>query len=87
MVCRPLLRHTHVGGKGAMRHPLGRVARIGLLQHPIDLFERQTLGFGNEQVCVEEADGAEAAPDEEDFGTEVAFVGADHVGCDDCDDL
>ena len=70
-----------------MRHPLGRVASIGLLQHPIDLFERQTFGFGNEEVCVDEAGGAETTPDEEDFGTEIGFVDADHVGCDDCDDL
>lgn len=70
-----------------MRDPSGRGARVGLLQHAIDLLEGETLGFGHEEVGVDEADGAEGAPDEEDFGAEVALVLADHVRGDDGDDL
>lgn len=70
-----------------MRDPSGRGARVGLLQHAVDLLEGETLGFGHEEVGVDEADGAEAAPDEEDLGAEVALVLADHVRGDDGDDL
>ena len=70
-----------------MRDPLGRVPRRGFLKHTIDLLEGESLCFGDEDVRVDEAAKAEGAPDEEDFGAEVAFVGVDHVGCYDCDDL
>lgn len=70
-----------------MRHPSGRGAGVGLLQHAVDLLEREALSLRHEEVGVDEADGAEGAPDEEDFGAEVAFVRADHVRSDDGDDL
>ena len=70
-----------------MRHPLGRVARVGLLHHAVDLLEREALGLGHEEVGVHEADGAERAPDEEHLGAEVALVGSHHVWGDDTDDL
>ena len=70
-----------------MRHPFGRVAGRSLLEHAVDLFEREALGLGDEEVGVDEAADAEGAPDEEDFGAQVAFVCVDHVGGDDCDDL
>lgn len=70
-----------------MRHPLRRIPRVRLLQHAVDLFEGQALGFGDEHVGVDEAADAEGAPDEEDFGAEVALVRVDHVGGYDADDL
>ena len=70
-----------------MRDPLRTIPRRRLLQHSIHLFEGKPLGFGDEEVGVEEAADAEGAPDEEDFGAEVAFVGVDHVGGYYCDDL
>ena len=82
-----LLGETHLGGEGGVGNPSGGGARGRLLQHAVDLLERETFGFGHEEVGVDEADGAEGAPDEEDLGPEVAFVLADHVGSDDGDDL
>ena len=82
-----LVCETHLGREGAVRHPFGAVAWGGLLQHAVDLLEGETLGFGNEEVGVDEAGDAEGAPDEEDFGAKVALVGVHHVGCDDGDDL
>ena len=70
-----------------MRHPFSRIPRRRLLQHSIHLFQGQSFGFRNEEVGVEEAADAEGAPDEEDFGAEVAFVRVDHVGGYYCDDL
>ena len=87
MFRRPLVRHTHISREGTMRDPLAGVSGIGLLEHLIDLLERQALSLRNEEVGIHEAGGAEGAPDEEDLGAEVGFVGADHVGGDDCDDL
>lgn len=82
-----LVGHAHISSEGGVRHPLAGVARGGLLEHAVDLLERQALGFGNEEVAVHQADGAERAPDEEDLGAQVALGRADHVGGDDCDDL
>ena len=82
-----LISETHISREGGVRHPLAGVAGGGLLEHAVDLLEGETLGLGDEEVGVDEADGAEGAPDEEDFRAEVALVGADHVGGDDCDDL
>lgn len=82
LVCK-----THISGEGGVRHPFAGVSWGGLLEHAVDLLERKTLGLGDEEVGVHEADGAEGAPDEEDLGAEVAFGCADHVGGDDCDDL
>ena len=70
-----------------MRHPFARVARVRLLQHPVDLFEGQTLGLRHEHVGVDEGTRTERAPDEEDLGSKVTLVRVDHVGCDDGDDL
>jgi hypothetical protein len=47
--------------------------------HLVDLLEGEALGFRDEEEGVDEGGGAEAAPDEEDGGAEVALVGADHV--------
>lgn len=82
-----LIREAHLRREGAVRHPLGRVPRRRLFHHAVHLFERKTLGLWDEEVRVDERDGTEAAPDEEDFGAEVASVRVDHVGGDDGDDL
>jgi hypothetical protein len=68
------------------RAPLGRGPGGGLGHHLVDLLEGETLCLGDEEVGVDEGDGAEAAPDEEDGRLEVTLVGADHVGGDDGDD-
>jgi hypothetical protein len=78
--------HANLGGVGAVRLPLGRSARGGLLHHLVDLLEGQTLGLGDEEPGVHEGARAQASPDEEDGGLEVALVGADHVRGDDSDD-
>lgn len=83
----PLLRHTHLMRKCRVWHPLGRRAWRGLLKHAVDLLQRQAFGLGHEDVRVDEAAHAERAPEEEDAGAKVCFVGADEVGGDDGDDL
>ncbi len=69
-----------------MWDPLAAVARGRLLEHAIDLLETETLGLGDQEVRVDEAGGAQAAPEEEDLGAQVAVLGANHVGGDDADD-
>jgi hypothetical protein len=66
--------------------PLGRGPWAGLGHHLVDLLERQTLGLRNEEVGVDEGDGAETSPDEEHGRLEVTLVGTDHVRGDDGDD-
>ena len=78
---------THVGGEGAVWHPLGRVAGVGLLEHAVDLLEREALSLGNQEVRVDEAEEAERSPDEEDLGAKVCVLGTDHIWGDDGDDL
>jgi len=78
--------HAHLGGVGGVRLPLGRSARGGLLHHLVDLLEGQTLGLGDEEPGVDEGARAQASPDEEHGGLEVALVSADHVRGDDGDD-
>ena len=70
-----------------MRDPSTGVPWRGLLQHLIHLFEGQAFRFRHQQIRVDEAGGAEAAPEEENFGFEVALVFANEVGGDYCDDL
>jgi len=83
-----LLGQAHIGSEGAVRNPFAGGTRSGLFQHAVDLLEGEALGFWDEHVGVDEAGGAERAPDEEDAGPEVGFalVGADHVWGDDGDD-
>ena len=81
------LGETHLGGKGRVGLPAGRLARgAGLLHHAVDLLQRETLGFPHREVSVDEAEDAGRAPDEEDTRAEVALVGRDHVRSDDGDD-
>ena len=75
-----------LGGKSRGRAPLGRVTGRGLGQHLVDLLERETLRFRDEEDRVDEAAEARATPDEEDGRAHVAAVLADHVRGDDGDD-
>lgn len=72
-----------------MRHPFGRLARISLLQHLVDLFEREAFGFGHQEVCEQCRQDAERTPQEEHFGAQVSLTlfGSNEIGCDRCDDL
>ncbi len=72
-----------------MGYPSGGCARCALLQHLVDLFERETLGLWNKEVGKGQGDAAECAPHEEDFGTKVGIVllDSDEVGSDDSKDL
>ena len=76
----PLIRQAHLGRESAMGNPFAGGPSCSFFQHAVDLFEGEALGFGDEHVGVDEAADAEGAPDEEDFGAEVALVGVDHVG-------
>lgn len=67
--------------------PFRGCARRGLLHHLVDLLEGEALGFGDEEVGVDEGAGAERSPDEEDLCAQVAAILVDHVGSDDGDDL
>jgi hypothetical protein len=80
------LGHTHVLGKGGVGNPACRLARRGLLHHPVDLLEGKALGLPNEEVGVNEAAHAKGAPDEENLGLEVGLVGTNHIGGNDGND-
>lgn len=84
-----LLGHTHLSGVRGVRNPFGARSWCRLLQHAVDLLEGEALGLGNEDVCVDDAQEAEGAPEEEDLGAEIdtAAVGGGEVWGDDCDDL
>ena len=82
-----LVRQAHLAGKRGVRDPLATVPGGGLFHHAIDLFQRQALGLGDEEIRVDPAAHAERAPDEEDLGTQVATIRVDHVGRNDGDDL
>ena len=77
---------TGLSSEGGVRLPLGGSAGGSLLHHLVDLLERETLGLGDEQVGVDEGQGAETAPDEEDGRLHVASVLANHVGGNDGND-
>ena len=84
-----LLSEMHFLSEGGVGLPFGRGAWAALFQHLVDLFEGQTLGFGNKEVDEEERNAAKTAPHEEDVGAEVGVVllRADQVGSDDGNDL
>ena len=50
------------------------------------MLEGQALSLRDKEVGIDDAGRAKGTPDEEDLWTQVAFVLADHVGCDDGDD-
>lgn len=72
-----------------MRLPLRTGPRRRLLEHFINLLERQALHFRYEEVRECHRENAEGAPEEENFGSEVcvSFLGAYEVRGDDSDDL
>lgn len=76
---RNFVGKTHVGSEGAVWHPLSRVARVGLLEHAINLFKSEALGLGNQEVRVSKAEEAEGPPNEEDLRAKVCLVFVDHV--------
>lgn len=78
---------THLGSEGGGGLPLARLGRRALLHHLIDLLQGQSLGLEHEEVGVEEAQGAQRAPDEEDASSQVALVAVNHVRGDNGDDL
>ena len=78
---------THLGGESGGRHPSGRSAGVGLLQHAVNLFQGEALGLRNQEIGVDETAGAERAPDEEDLCAEIALVHANHVRSNDGNDL
>ena len=69
-----------------MRDPLGRGSRSRLFEHLVDLLQSQTLGLGHQNERVDKGGSAETTPNEEDGGSQVSSVLADHVGGDDGDD-
>ena len=84
-----LLRDMHVLGEGGVGLPGSGVSGIGLLEHAVDLLQRQALHLRHEEISEGPADAAQPAPHEKDVRAQVrvAFAGADEVGCDGCDDL
>jgi hypothetical protein len=54
-----------------MWHPLSTGHWRRLLQHPVNLFEGQALGFRNQEDGVDEAEKAEGTPEEEDLRAEI----------------
>lgn len=83
---RTFLGKSHLGRERGVGAPLGRRAGGRLLQHAIDLFQREALGFRDQQVGVDETESAERAPDEEHFLAQVGSVLAHHVRGDNGDD-
>jgi hypothetical protein len=81
-----VLLHTNLLREGGVWHPLGGLAGSALLHHLVNLFERQALGLGNEEISEEDASSTCRTPDEEDLGTQVALVLVNHVGSDIADD-
>ena len=72
--------------KRIVGNPAGARARRRFLEHSVDLLQTQPFGFGHKEVRKEDAEGAGGAPDEEDFGLEIALVRVHHVRCDFADD-
>lgn len=81
-----VLLHTKLTREGRVWHPLGGLAGRALLHHFVNLFERQALGLGNEEISEEDASGTSCTPNEEDLGTQVALILVNHVGSDVTDD-
>jgi hypothetical protein len=60
-----LLRVGVLGaGEGVVRDPLGGRARGALLEHAVDLLEREALGLGDHEVREQQAERAAATPGE-----------------------
>lgn len=81
-----LLVQSNLGSKGAVRLPLRGSARSSLFHHLVNLLKGQTLGLGNEEVCVDKGAAAQRAPDEEHLRAKVTLIDIRHVRGDDCND-
>ena len=66
--------------------PASGLSGRDFVHHSVDLFKSKTLGFGNEEVGVEDAAEAKGSPHEEDLGLQVSLVSTDQVGSDDRND-
>lgn len=82
-----LLANAHGLGESDSGLPLGRGTWGRLLHHLVNLFQGQTLSLRNDEVRVDERNGAKAAPDKEDRRFKVALIFVNHVGGDDSNDL
>lgn len=80
---------AHVASKRAMRHPFAARPGGGFFQHFVNLFQGETLGFGNKEVCERQRNTAETTPDEENLRPKVGitWIGSDQVRSDDRNDL
>lgn len=58
----PTIRHPHLLSKRSRRLPPRRSPRRSLLEHLIDLLERQPLRFRDQKVRVDARDAAETSP-------------------------
>jgi len=81
-----LVDTAHLRDVGGMSTPFRRSSWCSFVEHAIDLFETETLGLRDEEVCVDERTRAKSSPNEEHTGSEVALIRVHHVWCDDGDD-
>ena len=72
-----------------MAHPFGRVTRVSLLQHLINLFERQASGFRHQEVRERGRQVAKRPPEEEGLRAQacITFFGPDKVRGNSSNDL
>ena len=68
-----------------MRQPLAGLAGRGLLEHAIDLLEREALRLGDKEVGEDHTSGTGSSPDEEDLTLEIAVLRINHVWRDETD--
>lgn len=73
--------------KGLSWSPFARCTRSRLFHHTVDLFEGKTLCFWNEEVGVDQGACAKTSPNEEDTGSQVTLICADHVWSDHSNNL
>jgi hypothetical protein len=84
-----LFGHSHLRSISAMWNPLSTSHWCCLFQHPVNLFKGETFSLGNQEVCVDKAEDAERAPQEEDLGSEINSTTScrSDIRSDDSDDL
>lgn len=68
------LGQAHLAGKSAVRHPRRTLPWYGLLEHLVNLFQAQAFHLGDHEVGEQDAERAQGAPEEEDFGTQVCLA-------------
>lgn len=76
-----LVGHAHITGESRVWLPLGGGTWSRLLQHLIDLLERETLALWNHEVGEEKGSAAKSSPHEEDLGSKIglSLLGSDQV--------